>query len=134
MGNMVDWLFKRGAIRNYLRVLSGHLVKDYGHRGPYTPAQVESALRRHKAPAPRYWPYALAIFCDPDELARLRPRHSSRSFNELRAEVGTGYFGGSSDFGVNDIVRYAGEHGGSAGGVHSGDAVGHHGGDGGGHH
>jgi len=124
---------KRRAIRAYLSVLSGQLAKDYGHRGPYNPAQVEAALSRHKAPSPRHWPYALAIFCDPVELQRLRPDKTERPFSELRTEVGSGYFSGADNFDVNDIARFAGEHGGVSG-AHAADAAFHHGGDGGGHH
>jgi hypothetical protein len=132
MIGIFERLSKRRAIRRYLSILSGQLAKDYGHRGPYTPAQVEAALSRHKAPSPRHWPYALAIFCDSVELERLRPEKTERPFNELRMEVASGYFSGADYFDVNDIARFAGEHGGGVGGAHSGDAAFHHGG--GGHH
>jgi hypothetical protein len=123
--------FKRRAIRRFLLVLSGHLAKDYGHRGPYTPAQVESTLRRYKTASPRYWPYAMAIFCDPDTLKALPTRKGEPSFSTLRSEIGSDVFA-AADFSPSDVARYASEHGAAGFGDSADGAM--HGHDGGGHH
>ena len=54
--DIVGGFFKRRAIRRFLLVLGGQLAKDYGHRGPYTPAQVDSTLRRYKTTSPAIGP------------------------------------------------------------------------------
>jgi len=131
--DIFGWVFKRRAIRRFLLVLSGRLAKDYGHRGPYTPAQVESALRRYKTAPPRYWPYALAIFCDLDALKALPTGRGEPSFEGLRSEIGSDVFA-SASFSPGDVARYASEHGafGEGGPVSDGGFHGHDGG--GGHH
>jgi len=130
------WIGKRRAIRRYLRVLPRRLWEDYGHQGPYTPAQVETSIRRHKVSSPRYAPFAVALFCD--------ATHSPRSGTEdrrapnhdaLRRELAWTYFGGDENFSVRDVARHWTEHRGGFHAAHGADVGGHHGfGDGGGHH
>ena len=134
----VGFIRKRIVLKRFLTVLPRRLVQDYGHRGPYTPAQIESTISRHKLSPQRYWPYALALFSDRQGLERLRGEPDrSHDYLGLRAELGGMFFEGDPDFTIGDVYRYSAEHSshGESGG-HSGDGGSHHaGGDaGGGHH
>jgi hypothetical protein len=125
----------RRAMRRFLTALPRHLRRDYGHRGPYTPEQVEATIRRHKVTSPSFAHYAQAIFCDRESVERLwRERGSDLSFDDARAEIANAYFGGQTDFTEADTARYSSEssgHGADAGhGVHANDSSSH----GGGHH
>jgi hypothetical protein len=127
---------KRTAMRRYLRRLPKQLSEDYGHRGPYTPKQVEASIQRAKLSA-EFAPYAQAIFCDEAAL----PTGGRHDFRAIRHELGGTYFengGGGGDYTYSDVARYVGGHGGyesHGGGEGSGYGDGgHHGGDGGGHH
>ena len=133
IGRLVHWMAKRRAIRRFLTILPRRLFEEFG-RAPYTPEQVEATIRRFNLSAPRHWPYALAIFCDPVQLARLRQeRGGLEDYRRMRDEVGAGSFGGNGDFSANDVARNAGETGGHFGsGGHSDHGGGHDGG--GGHH
>ena len=124
---------KRGAIKRYLKALPRKLYQDYGHKGPYTPGQVESTLRRYKVSSPDCWPYALAIFCDRESLERMR-HERGLDHEALRREVGATYFDGDGDFTTEDVARHWGDAGAhESGGGHAGHG-GDHGGDGGGGH
>ena len=140
---LVLWLLRRRrALRRYLKILPPRLAEDYCHAGPYTPGQVEAALRRNKLEALGFDAYALAIFCDREAAERLwRVRDVRHDHAALRKEVGRVLFNGAADFTVRDIKRFSsrqdgfGSDGGGDGasyseGHHGG---GHHGGDGG-HH
>jgi hypothetical protein len=137
-GPLSQWLFtarKRRAVRRYLKALPKQLFEDYGHRGPYTPGQVESSIGRAKLSA-EFCPYAQAIFCDSAALPSGR-----HDFRAIRHELGRTYFtdgaGGGGEYTYAEVSRLVGEPGGYGGhgdGGASGGEAGHHGGDGGGHH
>ena len=136
-GHFFATLSKRRAIKLYLKRLSGALRDDYGHVGPYTPAQVEATLRRRRFPLGQA-AYALAIFCDggdPQLLIELQKQ--SKSLAALRKEVADAHFGGDYGFSPSDVSSYSadyGAHGHNSFGGHGGDhGGGHSGGDGGGH-
>ncbi len=132
--NLLKSLRKRGAVRRYLKALPRKLYQDYGHRGPYTPGQVESTLRRYKVSSPDCWPYALAIFCDQETLRQAR-REMGPDHEALRREVAATCFGGDDDFTTEEVARHWSDGGGQEGsGGHSGHGGGDHGGDGGGGH
>jgi hypothetical protein len=133
MTGLIERWLRRRAIRRYLTRLPRRLFEDYGHAGPYTPAQVEATLRRHKAGPLRHAAYAVAIFCDP-KLPSFDPDHGP-DYGAMRAEVGNAFFDGDSGFTLREVGGYGGMsestgHAGESGGG------GHHGGhgDGGGHH
>jgi hypothetical protein len=63
---------RRKAIGLYLTRLPALLARDYGGRGPYTPAQVERAIARHGIAGGAFSAYGLAIFCDRDDVAETR--------------------------------------------------------------
>lgn len=128
---MISAWLKRRAIRRYMSRLPRRLFEDYGHAGPYTPAQVEATMRRHRIGPLRHAAYAVAIFCDPKRLPEFQPDHGP-NYSELRAEIGDAFFEGDSGFTLREVGGYGGapESSGHGGGEHSG---GHHG-DGGGHH
>lgn len=130
-----SFLGKGRAIRRFLTVLPRRLLQDYGHRGPYTPAQVASTIRRWKISPPRYVAYALAIFCNRASLDQLdHERGRPHQYEDIRAEIGQAYFGGDSDFTIRDIGRFWVEHGGEGSAdAHSTHNGIHHDG-GGGHH
>ncbi len=134
--DFLEALRKRAAIRRYLKRLPRKLFQDYGHLGPYTQGQVESSLQRHRvSSSPEFLPYALAIFCDPESLERMRREHGA-DFETLRKEVGSTCFRGEGgvDFTTEDVARHWGQVSGHEGaGGHSGHG-GDHGGDGGGGH
>lgn len=134
MAGLISAWLRRRAIHRYLRRLPRRLYQDYGHAGPYTPAQVEATMRRHKIGPLSHAAYAVAIFCDLKRLPEFQPDHGP-SYGELRAEIGDAFFEGDSGFTLRDVASHseASESGGGehAGGHHHG--VDHHGGDGG-HH
>lgn len=123
----------------YLKVLPRQLFKDYGHKGPYTPSQIDSSLERAGLASTRFVPYAIALFCNPAELRRLQDENGlACDYADVRRELSNAYFGGEPDFSPADVARYSAEHGSLAetghGGHNSADGGGHHGGGGGGHH
>ncbi len=124
------------AIRRYLRILPRRLFEDYGHRGPYTPAQVNASILRYKVSSPRYSDYAIALFCDRDRLHRVNNDDlRQENYESLRGDLADSYFGGDPDFTYRDATRLYSEHGsGGHTAHHGGEVGGHHGGDGGGHH
>lgn len=134
MAGLIERWLRRRAIRGYMRRLPRRLFEDYGHAGPYTPAQVEATLRRHKAGPLNHAAYAVAIFCDPKKLPPFDPGHGP-DYGAMRTEVGDAFFGGDSGFTLREVGGYGGApessgHGGESGGGHHGG----HSGDGGGHH
>ena len=138
LSRLVGALTKRRDLKRYLTILPWRLMQDYGHKGPYTPAQVEATILRHKVSSPRHKAYALAIFCDRKELERRRREGDlSDDFERLRREIGETYFDGTPDFSLRDVGRHSSEHGGTGeAGGHSGHGGSYHdgGGDGGGGH
>ena len=123
-----------------MTILPRQLVEDYGHGGPYRPAQVDASIGRARL-AKEFARYAQAIFCDEAELRRQVNWTHTKSW---RHEVAASYFGGGPRFTYNDVSRYISEHaysghGDSYGGYggdfgHGGHDGGHGGGDGGGGH
>jgi hypothetical protein len=103
-------LTRRGAVRQLLRRLPRPLYQDYGHRGPYTPEQVESTLRRQKIAPRRFWPYALVIFCDEDNVRRVS-RDGEKPYEDMRAEVATAFFAGDIGFTAREVNHYAESYG-----------------------
>lgn len=102
LGLLAGWLGdrfqrrpQRKAIALYLAQLPGLLAKDYGARGPYTPAQVERAISRHRIGAGEFSAYSLAIFCDRDDVAETRPEID---YDTLRAEIAEAFFDGDTNF------------------------------------
>jgi hypothetical protein len=124
------------AIRRYLKILPSRLFKDYGHRGPFTPAQVEAANRRYKISSPQYEEYAIALFSDPDQLRQTNPGDVwGPNYEAVRGDLATSYFGGDPDFTWRDAYRISSDHGGGEHSAHHGGEVhSYHGGEGGGHH
>lgn len=118
-------------------MLPKRLVADYGHRGPYTPSQVEHTVKRYKLPAGEHLPYALSIFCDE---AKLKEHWNELRFdrNRLRGEVADTFFDGNPDFALSDVFRYSRESAGAVGShehANGGSHDGHgHSDGGGGHH
>jgi uncharacterized protein DUF6559 len=118
-------LAKRSALKRYLRRLPAVLIEDYGHGGPYWPAQVDAAVRRHRFPLKQV-AYAQALFCDQAELGD--------AFEAIRAELAKRYFSGNLNFTRAAVAAYepqrwrfddsgqwqcsGGEDGGSVGGGH----------------
>lgn len=135
VGRLVHWARKRRAIKRFLRRLPRPLFEEFG-RDPYTPGQIETTIRRLRLAPPAYWPYALAIFCDADQLKLLRAqRNGDDDYERLRGEVGDAFFGGDAGFTANDVSRDAGQHHGGGQSFGEGDGGHHGGGDaGGGHH
>jgi hypothetical protein len=86
---------RRKAIGLYLTRLPALLARDYGGRGPYTPAQVERAIGRYGLVDGEFSAYALAIFCDPDDVAETHP---GINYDGLRAEIAAAFFGGDMGF------------------------------------
>jgi hypothetical protein len=112
------------------------LNRDYGHRGPYTPEQVESTIRRHGVTSPKFAPYAMAIFSDRDKVEALWRQTDARyDYDRIRHEIAAAYFGGDASFTLDDVARHCSEASGGGGGHHGSDD-GHHdaSASGGGHH
>ena len=105
MRSVLDWFngmrgggerrAKRKAIGLYLTRLPALLAQDYGGLGPYTPAQVERALTRHGIAGGEYSGYALAIFCDRDDVAEMRPEVD---YDGLRVEIAEMFFDNDRGF------------------------------------
>jgi hypothetical protein len=129
---------KRQAVGRYLKILPRHLYQDYGHRGPYTPEQIEASICRHRVSSDLFAAYAVVLFSDPELIKRLtRDTGESWDIDALRTELGGIYFGGDADFTMRDVARYASQHGGNVSEIGHNDhggGGGHHGGDGGGGH
>ena len=113
-------LRKRSAIRRYLSALPPQLLDDYGHRGPYTTAQVEASIRRAKLSL-EFRAYAQAIFGDVEELLLRHPERDH--FDELRRELAWRYFGGGPRFTYLHVTRYVRLHGGEKYPTDFGDAA-----------
>ena len=130
-------LAQRRAIKRYLTVLPRRLIADYGHAGPYTPAQVEMTIQRYRISEAQFISYALAIFCDRAVLAQL-PHEvwTTSDFDALRSEVAGAYFSGDREFSYRDVEAYSAHHGATSGvDGHHVQGGGHIGADsGGGHH
>ena len=87
----------RRTAKRYLLALRPALRQDYGHTGPYTPAQVLASLKRCVFNAPSARQYALAIFCDAAALAKLPAEYALPAFKhtDIQALAGAyGYFAG----------------------------------------
>jgi hypothetical protein len=111
-------------MKRHLRRLPSLLNHDYGHRGPYTPEQVESTIRRHRVTSLAFAPYAMAIFCDREKVEALwRKGDAPHNYDVLRHEIGAAYFGGDAGFTREDMARHSTEA--------CGESSGHHGHDGG---
>ncbi len=100
---------KRHAIRRYMAVLPAQLRKDFGHRGPYTPGQVESAIVRSGRVSSAFLPYAIAIFCDAEVLKTLKLEgFEDHNLGALRSEVADRYFDGDVSFEARDLDVFSG--------------------------
>lgn len=133
---LVAFLRRRRATKRYLRHLPSLLNRDYGHRGPYTPEQVEATIRRHRLTSVAFAPYAMAIFCDREKVEALwRQANARHDYDRIRDEIGAAYFGGDASFTPDDVARHSAEAYGEGGG-HHGHGGGHHHGSasGSGHH
>ncbi|MGA0604257.1 DUF6559 family protein [Caulobacter sp. KR2-114] len=118
-------LCRRRATKRYLRRLPPLLRGDYGHRGPYTPEQVVSTIRRHRVGSPRFAPYAMAIFADREAVEALWRQTGARfDYDRIRREIGDAHFAGDAGFTPEDAARHWGE---------TGEGAGHHASDGGSH-
>ncbi len=105
MRSVLDWFSglrgggerraKRKTLGLYLARLPALLAQDYGGLGPYTPAQVERALTRYGIAGGEYSGYALAMFCDRDDVAETRP---AVDYEGLRAEIAAMFFDGDMNF------------------------------------
>jgi hypothetical protein len=132
-------LMQHLATRNYIRTLPRKLAADYGYRGPYTSNQVTRTMARHGIWPASHRDLAIAIFCDPDEMARLLPPDALNNLRRFRQSVANSYFGGDASFSadmVHDVARSAESHSDASGGEHGGHGgLGYsdHGGGGGGH-
>ena len=125
----------RHVVGRTIRALPRLLRKDYGHAGPFTPAQVQATLQRNGLALSTAQPYALAVFCDPAQLAE-HQRASTRAidFPSLRRDAADWYFGGDTGFTASDVMTFAENH--DQGGAHGGHGYdsGHSSDGGGGHH
>ena len=132
MVGFVTFIRRRLATRRFLTALPRRLRQDYGHRGPYTPEQVEATIRRHKVASLSFAHYAQAVFCDRESVEKLwRDCGRGYDYDEVRAAIGDAYFDGDAGFSDADVARFGGESSsdisdGGHGGVHSGDGGGHH--------
>lgn len=103
LGRLLRGLTTKGrTLRLYVKVLPARLRKDYGHRGPYTPDQIESTIRRHSVGHGRYVPYAIALFADGGALP---PVWNGTRLQDLRTEVSGAWFGGEP-FSYHDLMSY----------------------------
>jgi hypothetical protein len=121
---------KGWALRHYSKVLPYRLRADYGHQGPYTPAQIDGTLRRYRVGNKRYAPYAIAMFTDGKALPAT---WNGSPLQAIRGEISAYWFDGAA-FDYRDVMSYCSHYGGDSGQC---DANGHTGGehsDGGGHH
>jgi hypothetical protein len=100
-------LRKRRAIKRYLSALPGRLIEDYGHRGPYTTAQVEASVRRAELSL-EFVSHAQAIFCNVEELLLRHPQRDH--FDRLRRELAWRYFGRGPGSSYRDVARYVRLH------------------------
>jgi hypothetical protein len=129
----------RFAVRRYLRGLAGLLRRDYGSGGPYTPGQVTQTLARHRVGFPAFRPYALATFCDAEELAKFVDANGlHEDLRTRRQDVADWYFGGNFSFTTSEVETWVGsesrhEHGYGGGHGHESGHFGGHDGSGG-HH
>lgn len=121
---------KGSALYQYQRTLPYRLRADYGHLGPYTPAQVDQTIRRYRIGNDRYVPYAVAMFADGKALPDF---WNGRRIQPIRDELSSTYFDGEP-FSYQDVLSHYGDQAG-----HCGDTSAHAGGDhahdgSGGHH
>lgn len=129
------WSQKRRAVGRYIKILPRRLFEDYGHRGPYTPTQVEATIRRHKVSTSRYSDYAVALFCDRTRLKQFQSEDNrATGYDAIRRDLADTYFFGDADFTFRDVARSSAERGGGDHETGHGEVGGHHGGDGGGGH
>jgi hypothetical protein len=128
-------LGSRRATRRYLRLLPRLLSRDYGHRGPYTPEQVETTIRRHRVTSLKFAAYAMAIFSDRDGVeARWRQTDALHDYERIRRDIGSAFFGGDAGFTPEAAARHSSETY-AEGSGHQGHGGGHNdSSDGGGHH
>jgi uncharacterized membrane protein YgcG len=138
VASLVDGFFKRLAIRRFLTQLPRWLFDDYGHKGPFSGAQVEASLRRRAASTLKYKAYAQALFCDRDGSPPLKTAVGPSERSAARMELAERYFGGDINFSVDDVSRLAEHNGATSGEGQTGHGGGHHGAGadfgGGGHH
>lgn len=133
MERILSFIPRRLAMRRCVKTLPRRLRDDYGHIGPFTPAQVVRTVQRHRLSAPYVVQYAVAIFCDREAAEQAwRALDRQPDYEALRADVGGAYFSGELDFRAEDVSRHSAEHG--AHGGHESHGGGHHGGGGEGHH
>lgn len=91
---------QRKILQSYLTRLPLLLAQDYGALGPYTPPQIRRSMERHKLTIDSYFPYALAIFCDRDDIEGIL---GPTDYDQLRAEVAADFFNGDVDFKVRAV-------------------------------
>jgi len=114
---------KGRTLHLYSRLLPSRLRADYGHRGPYTPAQIETTIRRYKVGDRRYIPYAIAIFADNKALPAT---WNGSELQGVRNEVSAAWFDGAS-FSYLDVISYCSDRGADIGECHTrGHASGEH--------
>jgi len=128
----VIWRLRRhAAVRRYLTRLPPMLLKDYGHRGPYRPLQVEATICRHKGFSRRFIPHAQALFCDEASVrAAWRDAAINARYEAIRNDLADAFFSGG-DYSYADVARYSAETGPEGSTGHGGEGGGHHGGHGG---
>ncbi len=92
----------RRAIKAYVRWMPRLLHKDYGGSDAYTPAQVRKTIERHGLDS-NHCAYAIAMFCDRENFAEFQSQFgASVSFDAMREEIASQYFGGAS-FSMSDF-------------------------------
>lgn len=128
---MIRRIKKYFAIRSYVRRLGPQLVRRFGKRRFYTPQQVRTAVRGGGFSEDDIC-YAYSMFCSLEDFNAYHAEAGEPgNYDEMRAEVGHTYFGGSTDFEPASIINNS-EHYHQGDSGHSGDSTGHH--DSSGHH
>ncbi|MBC7005729.1 hypothetical protein BIZ37_24525 [Photobacterium sp. BZF1] len=87
----ITQLFKRRAIRQYIKAIGPTLLKSYGPREAYSEGQIVAVLEQSGL-SQRYQQYAYALFGD--------------QYPELRQELAEGLFGNTT-FTALDIIALA---------------------------
>jgi hypothetical protein len=108
---------KSRAVKKMAKVLPGFLVPGYGHGGPFSQGQIDTAVAKTGCDV-GYIDYAYAMFCDEATFKEI----SSEDYQAIHQEVAELCFKGNSDFTAADVASYSADHG--VGDVGGGDGGG----------
>jgi hypothetical protein len=117
---MFGFFKKRRAIKSFVRDMGPALRQEFGKKPHYTAEEVRRVGSRVGSNSD-YLPYAMCMFCAPGVFDSLY--HGSHSYDSMREEVGSTYFGGDTSFDADTVIE-AGETGGDSGWSGGGDGGG----------